>query len=65
MNAAEIEAVVSENGEGDKVTLIIPPELRQWQHFSISVDDARVLIAKLTRAANAAERNERSSEIDF
>lgn len=54
---SEIEAMVSDNGEGDKVTLVIPPELRQWQHFAISPDDALVLAAKLTRAANLATAN--------
>lgn len=53
----EIEAMVSDNGEGDKVTIVVPPDLRQWQHFSISVDDARALAAKLTRAANLAAKN--------
>jgi hypothetical protein len=54
---ADIEAMVSDNGEGDMVTIVVPPELRQWQHFAILVDDARVLAAKLTRAANLAEKN--------
>lgn len=63
--ASEIEAMVSDNGDGDKVTLVVPPELRQWQHFAISVDDARLLSAKLTRAANLAEKNVKSDEMDF
>lgn len=60
----EIEAHVSDNGEGDKVTLVVPPELRQWQHFAISVDDARLLAAKLTRAANLAEKNHHDHALD-
>ena len=62
--AADIEAHVSDNGEGEKITLVVPPDLRQWQHFSISIDDARVLIAKLIRAANAAEKNAKTNDID-
>ena len=54
---AEISVQVSDNGEGDKVTMVIPPDLRQWQYFAISIDDARLLAAKLTRAANLAEKN--------
>ena len=59
----EIEAMVSDNGDGDKVTLVIPPELRQWQHSAISVDDARVLAAKLVRAANLAEKSVVSDDL--
>jgi hypothetical protein len=58
----QIEAMVSDNGEGDKVTVVVPPELRQWQHFAITPDDARVLAAKLIRAANLADENRPSLE---
>jgi hypothetical protein len=61
----EIDALVSDNGEGDSVVVLMPPEMRKWQFATISVDDARVLAAKLVRAANLAQANARSSEIDF
>lgn len=54
---ADIEAMVSDNGEGDKVTIVVPPELRQWQHFAISIEDARLLAAKINRAAALASVN--------
>lgn len=62
---AEVEAYVSDNGEGSKVVLEVPPGLPLA--FTISVDDARVLIAKLTRATNAAAKNGRvdSAEMPF
>jgi len=52
----EIDAFVSNNGNGDKVSILMPPEMRQWQFVNISVDDARVLAAKIVRAANLIER---------
>lgn len=60
---AEIDAFVSDNGEGDKVSILMPPDMRQWQFVSISPEDARVLAAKLVRAANAAESNRVDDEI--
>lgn len=60
----EIDAHVGENGDGDKVVVMMPPEMRQWQFVSISPDDARVLSAKLLRAAKQAEKNA-PNDIDF
>lgn len=55
---AEPSAFVSGNGEGERVVLFVPPErLSQGQFVILSVDDARVLIAQLSRAANSAQRN--------
>ena len=61
----DIDAFVSDNGEGDEVSILMPPEMRKWQFVRISVDDARVLAAKLVRAANLAEKNSKRDEIDF
>lgn len=60
---SEIEAMVSDNGEGNMVTIVVPPEMRQWQHFSLSVDDTRVLAAKLTRAANLAAKSDTEEDM--
>lgn len=63
---SDIDARVSDNGEGHSVTIVVPPELRQWQHFNISPDDARVLVAKLNRAIKLAECNASLDDnIDF
>ena len=62
-----IDAFVSDDGAGDRVTVMVtaitPPEMRRVQFVNISADDARVLADKLTRAANLAEQN-RSDDLD-
>lgn len=60
----EIDAHVGENGDGDKVVVMMPPAMRLAQFVSITPEDARVLAAKLLRAAKQAEKNA-PAELDF
>lgn len=62
----DVGAFVSDNGEGDKVVVELPREkMFQGRYAKITPDDARVLAAKLLRAAKLAERNEQDEEINF
>jgi NAD(P)H-flavin reductase len=54
----EIEAFVDDGGANTLVSVSVPRELYEAGQFvRISADDARVLSAKLLRAANSAEAN--------
>lgn len=53
----EIDAHVCDNGEGDGVAVVMPPEMRQWQWVKLTPDDAKMLASRLLRAASLAEKN--------
>lgn len=56
--STEIEIYVSDAGAGDMISVVVPPYMREWQYFNLSIDDARLLIAKLVKATNLAETNQ-------
>lgn len=62
MQKEEIEVFIED--EDDRITIMVPPEFKQYQRFKISLEDCWVLIAKLRRSASLAQTARRHREAD-
>lgn len=53
----DIDAFVSDGGDGDRITVMIMPDELRWRFVDVTPATARLLAQRLNDAANGAEKN--------